>query len=36
MMRESVLELGLSTKGLGNLHDNVFEKDLTFIVGSDP
>jgi hypothetical protein len=35
MMSESVVELGLSAKGLGNLHENVLEKDLTFIVGSD-
>jgi hypothetical protein len=35
MMSESVLELGLSAKGLGYLHENVFAKDFTFIVGSD-
>jgi hypothetical protein len=27
--------LGLSAKGLGYLHENVFAKDFTFIVGSD-
>jgi hypothetical protein len=35
MLTDSVLELGLSVKGLGNLHENVFEKDFTIIVGND-
>jgi hypothetical protein len=32
MMSESVVELGLSAKGLGNLHENVFEKDLWLVL----
>jgi hypothetical protein len=35
MVSDSVVELGLSAKGLGNLCENVFEKDFTFIVGDD-
>jgi hypothetical protein len=35
MLSEFVLELGLSATGLRNLHENVFEKDFTFMVGSD-
>jgi hypothetical protein len=30
-----VVELGFSAKGLGNMCDNVLEKDFTFIVGDD-
>jgi hypothetical protein len=32
MVSDSMLELGLSAKGLGNLSENVFEKDFTFVV----
>jgi hypothetical protein len=35
MLSDSVMELGLSKKGLGNLRENVFEQDFTFIVGND-
>jgi hypothetical protein len=34
-LNDSVLELGLSAKGLRNLRENVFEQDFTFIVGND-
>jgi hypothetical protein len=35
MLSDSVLELGVSAKGLGNLRENVFEQDFTFIIGND-
>jgi hypothetical protein len=35
MATDSVLELGLSAKGLGNRRQNVFETDFTFLVGND-